>query len=431
MPWLIAAILLAAALGGGFYAWRLKQSKPLEVQISRPARKNLVETVVANGRVQPVIQVKISPEVSGEIIELPFKEGQPVKKGDLLLKIRPDNYAAARRSAEASFRAAEASRAQALATLEKMDIELRRNETLFKDNLISDTALLEMKTTRNVAKAGYEAASHQVDVAKASLARAEEELNKTTIVSPITGTVSKLNSQLGERVVGTAMMTGTEVMVVADLTEMEARVEVGEMDVVLMQVGLKSSLEVDAFRDRKFHGHVTEVANSSKNLLSAAAGAGSSQDATRFEVRIRIDEKEYFRPGMSVTAEIETRYRTNALTIPIQCVTTRLETNAPTAGVAKADPQGPGNKPKAEDRNRDRTRPVEVVFVHKDGMVQSTPVKRGISDDSSVEIVEGLREDMEVVSGNYRAISRDLTNGSRVKITLDTPPGSATKPVTP
>lgn len=432
LPWLIAAVLLAAAGGGAYYAWRLKGAGPLEIQVSRPTHKDLTETVVANGRVQPVIQVKISPEVSGEIIELPFKEGQPVKKGDLLLKIRPDNYTAAKRSAEASFRASEASRAQALANLEKLDIELRRNETLFKDKLISDTALLELKTTRNVAKAAYEAASHQVDVAKASLARAEEELNKTTILSPITGTVSKLNSQLGERVVGTAMMTGTEVMVVADLTEMEARVEVGEMDVVLMQVGLRSLLEVDAFRDRKFHGRVTEVANSSKNLLAAGGtGGSSSQDATRFEVRIRIDEKEYFRPGMSVTAEIETRYRTNALTIPIQCVTTRLDTNAPSIAPQKPNSQDPAPKSKNDDRNRERTKPVEVVFIHKDGQVHSTPVKRGISDDTSVEIIEGLQEGMEVVSGSYRAISRDLTNGSRVKITLDTPPASPAKPATP
>ena len=428
--WAIVLLLLAAGGGSTAYYFQNKKAQPVDVQVSKAIRKDLVETVVANGRVQPVVQVKISPEVSGEIIELPVKEGQPVKKGDLLIRIRPDNYAAARRSAEASFRSAEASQSQARATLEKTDIELQRNETLFKDKLIPDTTLLEARTTRKVAKAAYEASSHQVDVAKASLARAEEDLNKTTIVSPITGTVSRLNSQLGERVVGTAMMTGTEVMVVADLTEMEARVEVGEMDVVLMKVGLKSVLEVDAFRDRKFHGLITEVANSSKNLLSGSgSGGGSSQDATRFEVRIRIDEKEYFRPGMSVTAEIETRYRTNALTIPIQCVTTRLQTNAAAAMVTAAyngsQPAKVSSAGNADNKPRERNRPVEVVFLHQDGVVKSAPVKRGISDDASVEILEGLSENQEVVSGSYRAISRDLSDGSKVRLTKEPASASA------
>lgn len=415
--------LLLAAAGGG-YGWTLwaAREKPIEVQLAKVARRNITELVVANGRIQPVVQVKISPEVSGEIIELPFKEGQAVKKGDLLLKIKPDYYLASRRSAEASYQSSLAGQAQAAATLEKAKLEFAKNEQLFGEKLISDTAFLEFRTGRDVAEANHQASRHQVDVARAALARADEDLAKTTLYSPITGTVSKLNSRLGERVVGTAMMTGTEVMVVADLTEMEARVEVGEMDVVLMQVGLKARLEVDAFHERKFAGRITDVANSSRNSLETALGGGgaSQQDATRFEVRIRIEEKERFRPGMSVTAEIETRYRTNVLAVPIQCVTTRLPpsaTNSPSAGPEPSRPAvagGAGASP-VEEKRKEGTKPLEVVFAHSEGIVTAVPVKRGISDESHVEITEGLAEGREVVSGGYKAISRELKEGSRVR----------------
>src|SRR5262245_753496 len=329
--WILAGALLVC---GGAAAWFFhfrKREVIITVQTEKVARRNLTEMVVANGRVHPVVQVKISPEVSGEIIELPVKEGQCVKKGDLLLRIKPDYYLASRRSAEASYQAAVANKDLSAANLSKARIEEERNKQLLTSKLISESAYLEFKTACDVAKSSFEAAEHQVNVARAALSRAEEELAKTTIVSPITGTVSKLNSQTGERVVGTAMMTGTEVMVVADLNEMEARVDIGEVDVVLIQPGQNTRLEVEAFRDRKFNGTVTEIANSSRNLgqqgMSTSGGGGGGvqkQEATRFEVKIRIKDKEAFRPGMSVTSEIETRSRTNVLCVPIQSVTTRL-----------------------------------------------------------------------------------------------------------
>jgi HlyD family secretion protein len=423
--WLIVVALLIA---GGVAAWWFqfrKKDEVVTIQTEKVQRRDLTELVVANGRAYPVVQVKISPEVSGEIIELPVKEGQAVKKGDLLLRIKPDFYAASKRSAEASFQAAVANKDLAGANLRKAEIEEARNKSMLANKLISESVYLEVKTACDVAKASFQASEHQVNVAKASLQRAEEELAKTTIVSPITGTVSKLNSQLGERVVGTAMMTGTEVMVIADLNEMEARVDIGEVDVVLIAIGQKARLEVEAFRDRKFTGEVTEIANSSRGLGGQGSGGGGGggsggqgQEATRFEVKIRIKDKETFRPGMSVTAEIETRSRTNVLSVPIQSVTTRLPKKDGNKGATNSLEVAARstNSPVTERKNNEALKPVEVVFLRDGETVRSVPVKRGISDEDYSEIIEGLQEGQEVVSGGYKAISRDLEDGKKVKL---------------
>jgi HlyD family secretion protein len=414
---LIAGVVLGLASATGYYCYR-KREVILTVQTEKVARRALTELVVANGRIHPVLQVKISPEVSGEIIELPVKEGQCVKKGDLLLRIKPDFYLANCRSAEAGYRAAVANKDLAAATLRKCEIDHQRHLELLQNQLISESTYLDAKTAKEVARAGFESAEHQVNVAKASSSRAEEELSKTTIVSPINGTVSKLNSQQGERVVGTAMMTGTEVLVVADLNEMEARVDIGEVDVVLIAPGQKARLETEAFRDRKFVGTVTEIANSSRNLGQGqgpqgggGGGGQQQQEATRFEVKIRIQEKETFRPGMSVTAEVETRSRTNVLCVPIQSVTTRLPKPQPNQPHTNAPPAAAGKERKAGES----AKPVELVFLAEGDRVRTAPVKRGISDDDYTEILEGLHEGQEVVSGGYKAISRDLEDGKRIK----------------
>ena len=418
--WIILGVLLiliAAGAGTGYYY--KTRTVPTEIQTENVQRRNLTEIVVANGKIQPVLQVKISPEVSGEIIELPVKEGQQVKKGDLLLRIKPDFYLAMRRSAEASYQSALASKNLAAANMKKAELEYRRNEELFKTQLISESEHQEFKTAFEVATASFQSSEHQVDVANAALSRANEELAKTTIYSPIPGTVSKLNSELGERVVGTAMMSGTEVMTIADLDQMEARVDIGEIDVVLIAVGQKARLEVDAFRDKKFNAIVTEIANSSKgnnpgsgNSSGGGGGGGQQQDATRFEVRLRVQEKEAFRPGMSVTSEIETRYVTNVLSVPIQSVTTRLPKGAPTNAVAG---KGEGLKSDPLKKEESGHKPMEVVFLHEGDSVRMAGVKRGISDDNYTEIVEGLREGQAVVSGGYKAISRELEDGKKVK----------------
>ena len=411
-----------------------KRDAVISVQTEKVARRNLTELVVANGKIQPVLQVKISPEVSGEIIDLPVKEGQHVKKGDLLVKINPDVYISNRKSAEASYMSASASRDLAEANMKKAELEFKRNEEMLRAKLVSESTFLEFKTGFDVAKAQYQSAIHQVDVANASLSRTVEELAKTTIVSPLDGTISKLNSRLGERVVGTSMMAGTEIMIVADLNEMEARVDLGEIDVVLIKPGQKARLEVDAFRDRKFDGTVTEIANSSNDsglTGGGGGGGGSSQEATKFQVKIHVNEKENFRPGMSVTAEIETRYRTNVLSVPIQSVTTRLPKEPPGKGrtnavvaaestpgsamAADASSAGGSRTNKTEKKANETPKPIEVVFINAGDHAKMAPVKRGIADDSNVEIIEGLKEGEEVVSGGFKVISRELEDGKKIK----------------
>ncbi len=415
-------LLVIAALGA--VAFFKNKTVPISIQKEKVTRRNLTELVVANGKIQPVLQVKISPEVSGEIIELPVKEGQPVKKGDLLVKIKPDNYIASRDSSAASYKFSLTSSNTSNANLQKAELEYNRIKELFKSKLVSESVFQDAKTAYFIAQSTLAGALEQVGMARAALQKAEDDLSKTTIVSPLTGTITKLNSQIGERVVGTAMMAGTEIMIVSDLNEMETRVDIGEIDVVLIAVGQNARLEVDAFKDRKFKGTVTEIANSAKTSGPGAAAA-TSQEGTKFEVKIRFTEKESFRPGMSVTAEIETRSRTNVLTIPIQSVTSRLPktTNAP---IAKAKPEkspggddeieNSGDGVRARKKSNDPAKPVEVVFVVENNCAKMVPVKRGISDDNYVEITEGLKENQEVVSGTYKAINRELEDGKEVVV---------------
>src|SRR5882724_6502980 len=439
-------ILIFGLIGAGIAglaAWAIfkKREVVITVQTEKVARRNLTEIVVANGKIQPVLQVKISPEVSGEIIDLPVKEGQQVKKGDLILKIKPDFYIANRSQSLASYESSRAGKQTAEANLRKAEAEFKRNEDLFRQRLVSDSAFDEVKAAHDVARAQVTNSTHQVEMARASLDSAEDALAKTTIVSPLTGTISRLNSALGERVVGTATMAGTEVMTIADLNEMEARIDIGEIDVVLIQPGQNARLEVDAFKDRKFKGTVTEIANSSTASgvggASGMGGTANSQEATKFSVKIRIMEKEVFRPGMSVTAEIETRSRTNALTVPIASVTTRIpkekgkkgkgkeialddppqiksvaaRTNSP----AKNTNSATGAITAKGDKKKEPAKPIEVVFILEGDHAKMMPVKIGISDDTHWEIVEGLQEGQEVVSGGYKAISRELEDGKKVK----------------
>ena len=413
---LVSVVLLLAGLAGGVMYWR-KREKPVVVQTEKAARRNLTELVVATGKVQPVVQVVINPEVSGEIVELPVKEGESVNKGDLLVRIKPDNYTAQRNSAEANFRSALASKSLAQANLDKAQLEYNRIKSLFENKLVSDSAFLEAKTNLAVARASHETSTHQADMAKASLARAEDDLAKTTIKSPTDGTVTKLKVQAGERVVGTAMMAGTEIMTIAKLDEMEARVDLGEVDVVLIALGQKARLEVDSFRDRTFSGYVTEIANAAKT-----SGANSQQEATKFEVKIRIYEKENFRPGMSVTADIETRYRTNVVTVPIQCVTMRLpkeleeERRKAEKEKAEAEKEGETKDANAQKKEKTGSKAEEIVFQIRDGAAHRLKVKRGISDNDYVEVVEGVAEGQEIVTGSYKAINRELEEAKKVTV---------------
>ena len=424
----VAGVVLIALTVGAIVR---KREPVFTIQTEKVTRRDLIEKVVANGKIQPVLQVKISPEVSGEIIDLPVKEGQLVKKGELIVKIKPDFYLAQVHQCEAGYEAALAQKAQAEANLTKAEADFKRNQDLFASKLISEADFVGFKAAYDVAKAQVESALHQVESSKATVASAQDSLDKTTIVAPLTGTISKLTSRLGERVLGTVQNMGTEIMTIADLNEMEARVDIGENDVVLIKPGEKAQLEVDAFKNRKFSGLVTEIANSSND--STLGQASSSQEATKFQVRIRLQEKEEFRPGMSVTAEIETRYRTNVLTVPIASVTTRLpkdqdkksdnknlntstKTNSQAGnGATKASIIDPTNNVSSAKKSKEGPKPIEVVFVVDGDHAKMVPVKIGISNDDYWEVTEGLKENQEVVSGGYRAISRDLEDGKKVR----------------
>jgi HlyD family secretion protein len=449
---LVFSIIAVVLLGLTALVFFKKRDIVLTIQTEKVTRRSLTELVLANGRIQPVLQVKISAEVSGEITDLPVKEGQNVKKGDLLVKIKPEFYIAAVNQATAGYKSAVASKTMAEANLRKAEADFKRNQDLVRNKLVSDSTFDDAQAAYDVAQAQLESAGHQVEVAKAAVDSARDSLEKTTIMAPLSGTISKLNSRLGERVLGTIQNIGTEIMTIADLNEMEARVDIGENDVVRIAPGQKARLEVDAFKKVKFNGTVTEIANSSKD--AGQISSGSSQEATKFEVRIRIQEKEAFRPGMSVNSEIETCYRTNVLTVPFASVTTRPpkekekkgdiklaaladppKTNSPKSGTkalatktntapAKTNalaaatnaPATDGtNVAKSDKKSKDAIKQVEVVFVLEGDHAKMVPVKIGISDDNYWEITEGLTEGQEVVSGGFKAITRELDDGKKIR----------------
>ena len=431
---LIVFIVLGVAVLGAATYWALRKKDPaVSVQTEKVARHSITETVIANGKIYPVLQVHISAEVSGEIIELSVKEGQFVHKGDLLLKINPKTPLAMLNQAKASYESSRASITTSAANLEKAVADFRRNKELFDNKLMAESDYIGFKVGLDIARAQVESAKHSVELAQGSVDSAQDSFDKTTIMAPLDGTITKLNSQLGERVLGTVQNAGTEIMTISDLSKMEARVDIGEMDIVLVQVGQKAKLEVDSFKDKKFAGVVTDVANSSKDMnASALSGSSSGQSATQFQVRIRLTEGDEFRPGMSVNATIETRTRTNAIAAPIASVTTRTlkpkpkneagasKTNAvPTNALAStlgtnSSSGGETNSAKADKKADEKKKPVEVVFVLEGNHVKTVPVKIGISDDNYWEITDGLKEGDEIVTGGYRAISHDLDDGKKI-----------------
>jgi HlyD family secretion protein len=353
--------------------------------------------VTATGKIQPEVQVKISPEVSGEIVELPVKEGDRVRRGALLMKIKPDLYVAQRDQAEAGL-------AQMKASLTKSEAEFERVRSLYDKGMVS-------KSEYDIARAAFESSEAAIAQAGASLNQARESLRKTTIFAPMDGIVSQLNSELGERVLGTVQFQGTDVMTIADLSRMEARVEVSENDVILVSIGDTARISVDAFPDRKVIGLVYEIANTAKSK-----GLGTQEEVTNFEVKIRVlDKNVSLRPGMSMTADIETETKQNVLAVPIQSVTTRMPKKEPGQG----EPEGQGGAMVVSgtgQRPRTETKPKEIVFVVENSVAKAVTVKRGIANDTYVEITEGVNEDVQVVSGSYKAINRELEDGAKVRV---------------
>lgn len=420
--WIVVIILLVIAGSGASFYISKRGSDVITVQVENATLRDINETVVANGKIYPVSQVLISPEVAGEIIDLPVKEGQKVKKGDVLIQIKPDTYVASRDAAKASHMFALGAQSQAKAELVKAESVFKQDEALYNQKLATNKAYTESQTAFEIARLQVQNSEHQVNQAAFSLKKAEEDLAKTKIISPIDGTVTKLKSQLGERVLGTSFNMGTEIMTVANLEEMEARVDIGEIDVVLIQVGQSAQLEVDAFKDRKFKGTVTMIANATRGSSQAAnmpTANDAQQDAPKFEVRIRIEDKESFRPGMSVSAEIQTRSRHAAISVPIQSVTTRLPVNAASKNSTPSPPTESGSAAPRENKHSNPVKPAEVVFVLEGDHAKMRTVKTGISDSDYFEILEGLGEGDRVISGGFKAISKDLEDGKKVKVGPD------------
>ena len=393
---MVIALALVVFLGS-------RKEPVITVQVEKAQFRSLTQVVTATGKIQPEVLVKITPEVSGEIVALPVKEGDRVKKGTLLMKIKPDFYLAQRDQAAAGL-------LQSKASLSKSEPEFRRMETLFKKGLASESEFDQARALYEANKAAYAQSA-------ASLNQAQENLRKTTIIAPMDGTVSQLNSELGERVLGTVQFQGTDVMTIADLSRMEARVDVSENDVVLVSIGDTARIDVDAFPDRKVSAVVYEIANTAKSK-----GAGTQEEVTNFEVKMRIVNADVqLRPGMSMTGDIETETKQSVLSVPIQSVTTRM----PKVEVPEGATDGQSgmvlasNAPKKKEENKAK----EIVFVVDKGVAKAMPVRRGISDDSYTEILEGISDSVQVVSGSYKAINRELEDGSKVRIEEPKKPG--------
>ncbi|TGE18038.1 efflux RND transporter periplasmic adaptor subunit [Hymenobacter elongatus] len=440
---LLAVVILMVA---GFVVAKKQgwvgQPAGTEVMTAKAAPTTIVEKVSASGKIQPETEVKISPDVSGEITELYVAEGDSVKKGQLLLRIRPDNYQAMVNMQSATVGTQRANVGQTQARLQQLmanarqtELTYRRTASLYKQKVISQADFEASKAAYeasqeeiNSARQSIKAAQSNVASAQASLEEARKNLNKTTIYAPVSGTVSKLNVKKGERVVGTTQMAGTEIMRIANLNSMEVRVSVNENDIINVDLGDSVEVEVDSYasKDEKFRGLVTSIANTAKDALTAEA-------VTEFEVRIRLLPESYrhlvrtvkgrsivpFRPGMTASVDVITDRKSNVMSVPLASVTTRSDsatTEASTGGKGMVERRGSSAPAEATDKAGPKTEIQEVVFVVRNGKAVLTPVKTGISDFSNIEIKSGLQAGDEVVNGPFRAVAKTLKDGGLVVV---------------
>ena len=409
--WLIVSILLS------------KREKPIPVTTEKAVRKTILQTVSATGKVQPETEVKISPEVAGEIIELPVADGMGIKKGDLLVKIKPDSYKALLEQQEAAISAAKATNLQQKASMLKTEQDLKRADDMYAKKTISIQEYNAAQAAADVAKNTYESSLHEIERAQAGSSQARDQLSKTTVYSPIDGTVTILNSKLGERIVATGQFAGTEVMRVADLSRMQAVIDVNENDVPNVKIGDKANVKIDAYGDRKFKGTVAQIGNTGKTT-----GTGTQEEVTNFEVKINLEREDVLlRPGLSCTADIETNMVKDTVAVPMQAVTIRTgDSNLSPEEIEKkrlktaARDKGDNNADYVNERQEkalqkeEREKLSKVVFLKKGGKAQSAKVTTGISDDTYMEIKSGVQPGDEVISGSYSAISRKLKDGAKV-----------------
>lgn len=394
--------LLALVLAGGLVYTSCNSDKyNTKVHVEQVLKGDIMEFVSASGKLQPETEVKLSPDVSGEIIELKVVEGQSIKQGDFLLKIKPDLYESSLKKIKANLNSMVSNLESAKSKLKLDKINYERNVALYEKDIISKAEFENSKTSYEQSKLNVESQKHQVESSKAAVEEANNNLGFTTIYAPVSGTISKLNIEKGERVVGTGQMSGTEIMTIADLDLMEVKVEVGESDVMKLSIGNPCTIEVDAYYKEVFTGKVTEIASSSKNVTSL-------DQVSNFEVKVRLDQKSYvhlmkdgkkpFKPGMSASVEIQTEKVESKLKIPIQAVTSR--------------------KDKANEKERiEKGLDVELkeaVFRYNDGKVEQVFVETGIQDDKYIEIKSGLIQDDLIVTAPYNQISKRLKDNTKV-----------------
>ncbi len=447
---LIGAVILLIAIGGGLNAAGVfgEKEEGTVVETTDTETRSITQVVTASGRVQPEIEVSISPDVPGEIIALPVIEGDRVERGELLARIRPDDYKAQVERGEAMVLQSKAVLAQRRADMLNAELELKRQEDLYQKQAISQSEYQRAQTQYEVAKAAHEASDYAVQSSEAQLREFKEQLDKTIIYAPMSGTISMLLVELGERVVGTSQMTGTEMMRVAKLDQMEIEVDVNENDVVNVSIGDSAAIEIDAYPGRAFKGIVTEIANSAR-----VSAAGTQEQVTNFPVKIRIkdvhnnaanqtlaeaqsidteevpvpdEDAPNFRPGMSGTVDVFTKTVSDVVVVPIQAVTVR-DFNKKQKQSWKREDREEEEEAEAEESSEDgeeeagNDEPLQedlrkVVFLFADGKAKMVEVETGISDDSHIEIKSGLTGEEQVIIGPYRAVSRVLEEGEDVRV---------------
>jgi HlyD family secretion protein len=443
---IILGILIAVLIVGKLIAG--KGDDGVKVSTEKATKRTIIETVNATGKIYPEVEVKISPDISGQITELNVQEGDSVKKGQVLARIYADIYATQRDQAAAAVNQQQAmtansqSQLDALkATMDQAERTYNRQKQLLDDKVISKAEFEQAESAYLSAKANYNAAIQSIkgnqasiQSAQANLARANKDLSRTTLTAPMNGVISSLSVKNGERVAGNSFALGTEMMRVADMSVMEARVDVGENDIVKVNIGDSADVEVDAYNNRKFKGIVTQIAAST--ATSATGGASStSNDVTNYEVRIRLDRNSYsdlidpknpkkfvFRPGMNASADIKTKRHDDVLSVPINSVSARVKGSD--KSVEDKKKENKKNKPSDDQNSQDDKNDAvnsdeleEVVFVlQKDGKVKKTIVKTGIQDINYIEILNGLNAGDEIVTGPYNAVSKTLKDGNKVKV---------------
>jgi HlyD family secretion protein len=423
--WILGGTALLIALGVAAYLKNKSSGAAVTVTTEKAVVKTITQIVSATGKVQPEIEVKIAPEVSGEIIQLPFREGAAVKKGDLIVSIKPDLYRFQVEQQDAALTSAKASAISAKAQLGQAEADFKRNQDLYERKLISDSDFVTAKTAFESLEAGYQNAVANITRAEGSLNQARDQLIKTTIYAPIDGKVSSLSNEVGERVAGTGSFGGAEVMRVADLANMEVRVNINENDIVNVKVGDKAKVTIDAFPNRKFDAAVKEIGSAAK-----ITGQGTQDEVTNFQVKIRILDKDVpLRPGMSANADVETKTAENVVAVPIQSVTVRTKDASKTVEQLATDREKKNTEMKGEGAatavnatqqkqadKTDRDNLQRVVFVRNGDAVKMTKVETGIQDTSLIEIKSGLKAGDEVVSGSFGVITRTLKDGMKVKV---------------